>query len=73
MIKNGSTKTYLVKVGSEDNPATEEDIAGIEKHLREYKEGSLKETYSYDNIQILELEKKVTHTDPNQLDLFKDN
>lgn len=73
MIKNGITKTYLVKVGSEENPATEEDIAGIENYLKKYKEGSLRETYSYDNVQILELEKKVTHTDPNQLDLFKDN
>ena len=76
--KNGSRPMYIIKVGNNERPATEEDIADVAEQLSKTQEEDIKGLVTHHAIEVVELQgdseiRVAGHKDPNQLSLFENN
>ena len=78
--KNGSRPMCIVKVGNDDRPATEEDIADVAQAINYAKDNDIKNVITHHAIEVIELQEDseiivAGHNamDKNQLNLFDNN
>lgn len=58
--KNSSKTTYLIKVGTDDRPATESDIEDVAKAVSCAKDQDVRNIITHHAIEIIELDGNAT-------------
>ena len=75
MIKNGNKISYIIKVGNNDRPATQEDIEAVEESIERSRQAGRDYVVMHHAVEVIKLEgedsEPLQAEDPKQMKLFE--